>query len=78
MKTAISLPDELFRRAEVAARRLGISRSQFYATAIDEFLRRGGADTVTEKLNEIYSRNHTGLDPELHTAQIRSLTKESR
>jgi len=55
MKTAVSVPDDLFRLAEVAARRLRVSRSQLYATAISEFLNRQQGDAVTERLNEVYS-----------------------
>ena len=33
MKTAISLPEDTFRRVERAARRLGMSRSEFFARA---------------------------------------------
>ncbi len=36
MKTAVSLPDDLFRMAEAAARRLQVSRSELYARAITE------------------------------------------
>jgi len=54
MKTAISLPDELFRRAEAVARKLKISRSQLYATAITEFIERRQAARITQRLNEIY------------------------
>ncbi|MGA9391786.1 MAG: hypothetical protein WBV69_15220, partial [Candidatus Sulfotelmatobacter sp.] len=50
-KTAVSMPDDLFRLAEAAARRLRISRSQLYALAISEFLSQNGATTVTERLN---------------------------
>ena len=39
MKTAISLPDELFAAAEKLAERLGVSRSQLYATALAEHYR---------------------------------------
>lgn len=76
MKTAISLPEDLFRMAEVAARKMRMSRSKLYATAIAEFLERRSADRITEKLNEVYSRQSSKLDPELLTAQIRSLNKE--
>lgn len=38
MKTAISLPDETFARADEAARKLGISRSEFFARAADRWL----------------------------------------
>ena len=38
MKTAISLPDETFRRADRAAKRLGLSRSEFFARAAERWL----------------------------------------
>lgn len=38
MKTAISLPDDTFRRVECAARRMGLSRSQFFARAAERWL----------------------------------------
>jgi metal-responsive CopG/Arc/MetJ family transcriptional regulator len=77
MKTAISLPDELFSKADAAARRLRVSRSQFYAAAISEFLSRQESNDVTAKLNEVYSRLDANLDPALHDAQILSIDKES-
>ena len=51
MKTAISLPDELFRQAESFARRNRKSRSQLYADAMSEYLARHAADSITEKMN---------------------------
>jgi predicted transcriptional regulator len=77
MKTAVSVPDDLFRRAEVAARRLRVSRSQLYATAISEFLTRQQASAVTERLNEAYSRRPAKVDSALHRAQLRSRDKDS-
>jgi len=77
MKTAISLPDDLFRHAETAARRLRISRSQLYATAVSEFLSRRQADAVTQRLDEVYSRRPAKLDAALHRAQLRSLEKDT-
>ena len=77
MKTAVSLPDDLFRLAEAAAGRLRVSRSQFYATAISEFLDRRQTDAVTERLNEVYARRPAKVDPALHRAQLRSLDKDS-
>ncbi len=76
MKTAISLPDDLFRAAEAAAGKMRMSRSQLYAAAIREFLERRRASKITERLNKIYSKEHSGLDPALHSAQIRSLERE--
>jgi hypothetical protein len=77
MKTAVSVPDDLFRMAEVAARNLRVSRSRLYATAISEFLSRRQAGAVTERLNEVYSRKPAKVDSALHRAQIRSIERES-
>jgi predicted transcriptional regulator len=77
MKTAVSVPDDLFRRAESAARRLRVSRSQLYATAISEFLSRQQGNAITERLNEVYSRRPAKVDPALHRAQLKSLEKDS-
>ena len=62
-KTAISVPDELFEKAEATARRLKISRSRLYATAISEFLDRQQAKAVMKRLNEVYSRRRAKVDP---------------
>jgi metal-responsive CopG/Arc/MetJ family transcriptional regulator len=77
MKTAVSVPDELFRLAEATARRLRVSRSQLYATAIAEFLKRQQANTVTERLNEVYSRQPAKVDSALHRAQLRCLDRDA-
>ena len=77
MKTAVSVPDDLFRMAEAAARRLRVSRSKLYATAISEFLDRQRTDAVTERLNEVYSRRPAKVDSALLRAQLRSLDKDS-
>ena len=77
MKTAVSVPDDLFRLAEEAARRLRVSRSRLYATAISEFLSRQKSNAVTERLNEVYSRQPAKVDSALHRAQLKSLEKDS-
>jgi metal-responsive CopG/Arc/MetJ family transcriptional regulator len=38
MKTAISVPDSVFEAAEQLAHRLGLSRSELYAKAVEEFI----------------------------------------
>jgi hypothetical protein len=73
----VSVPDDIFRLAEAAARRLRVSRSQLYATAISEFLDKQQADSITERLNEVYSRRPAKVDPALNRAQLRSLGKNS-
>jgi metal-responsive CopG/Arc/MetJ family transcriptional regulator len=52
MKTAISLPDDVFRAAERHARRTRKSRSQLYAEALSEYLSRHAPEEVTEAMNQ--------------------------
>ena len=51
MKTAISIPDDIFAEAEELARRLSMSRSKLYSRAVREYVARHSADQVTEKLD---------------------------
>lgn len=51
MKAAISIPDELFRSADDLARRQGKSRSQLYAEAMADYLRRHPAADDTAAMN---------------------------
>lgn len=51
MKTAISIPDEVFENAEQLARRLKTSRSALYARALAEFIARHDVERVTELMN---------------------------
>ena len=76
MKTAISIPDSIFEAAEKLAKRFGISRSQLYANAVTEYLRDHQKDGVTEKLNEIYEKESSGLDPIFLALQFSSLQKD--
>ena len=73
MKTAISVSDELFERAETAAQRLNMSRSQLYATALSEFLARRERQSITDRLTAVYSSESSELDPVLHRMQIATL-----
>jgi len=51
MKTAISIPDELFEGAERLARRTKKSRSRLYADALKEYLARHAPDEVSEAMD---------------------------
>lgn len=60
MKTAVSLPDELFEAGEQLAARLGWSRSQLYARALEGFVERSTEDEVTARLDEVYGPGGEG------------------
>ena len=53
MKTAISVPDIVFREADRHARRVRKSRSQVYAQALAEYLARHAPDAITEAMNQV-------------------------
>ena len=53
MKTAISIPDDLFDDAEKLARALKKSRSRLYRDAVREYVARHSADQVTEALDRV-------------------------
>jgi predicted transcriptional regulator len=53
MKTAISIPDDLFRRADELASQLGKSRSELYREALADYVARRDPKAVTSALNEI-------------------------
>jgi metal-responsive CopG/Arc/MetJ family transcriptional regulator len=53
MKTAISIPDDVFDGAERLARRTKRSRSQLFSDAVREYLARHAPDEVTEAMNRV-------------------------
>jgi metal-responsive CopG/Arc/MetJ family transcriptional regulator len=51
VKTAISLSDDTYRRVDRAAKRLGVSRSEFFARAAENWLDALEGDAETEAIN---------------------------
>jgi len=64
MKTAISIPDALYEDAEQTARAMGIPRSQLFARAVSEFIKRHKREEITQRLNEVYERIENQTTPE--------------
>ncbi|HEY3356452.1 MAG TPA: hypothetical protein VGQ83_24590 [Polyangia bacterium] len=76
MKTAISIPDAVFEAAERTAKRLGMSRSQLYAEAVADYVKRHRALGVREALDAVYAVEPSGLDRDLAAMQAASLPRE--
>ena len=76
MKTAISIPDDLFAEAEGVAERLGLSRSEMFARAVRAFVKRNRDMGVTERLNEVYAKEASELDPAVAAMQDSSVPRE--
>jgi metal-responsive CopG/Arc/MetJ family transcriptional regulator len=51
VKTAISLPDDTFQRVDAAAKRLGVSRSEFFARAAERWLDSLDEGGTTDAIN---------------------------
>jgi metal-responsive CopG/Arc/MetJ family transcriptional regulator len=75
MKTAISVPERVFRAAERHARRAGKSRSQLYAEALTEYLTRHAPDEVTDAMNRVVDKVPAAPDAFVATAVRRVLER---
>ena len=51
MKTAVSIPDEIFKRVDRFARRAKRSRSEVFSAALVEYMARHAPDEVTEAID---------------------------
>ncbi len=65
VKTAVSLPEDVFERAEELARSLGMSRSRLYAQALEEYLRRHEEERLVERINAACDDAEPGSDDDL-------------
>jgi metal-responsive CopG/Arc/MetJ family transcriptional regulator len=75
MKTAVSIPDPLFRAADRLARKLKVSRSRLYSVALERYVHANDDAAVTAKLDEVYSSEASNLDTVLQSIQARSIAK---
>jgi metal-responsive CopG/Arc/MetJ family transcriptional regulator len=76
MKVALSIPDDLFESAETLSRRLRVTRSRLYATALAEFLAKHRTRRITERLDAVYGDSKAGLDPGVRRLQRRSVGRD--
>ena len=76
LKTAISIPEDIYRDAEEAAKSLGMTRSRLYSAAVADFLNRYRKDDIKAKLNEVHASASTCVDPVLAAMQLASLPQE--
>ena len=76
-KTAISLPDDLFKSGDTLAKRLGVSRSELYARALADLVAKYKTSQLTQRLNAVYADEDSRMDPAVVAAQARTLARES-
>jgi predicted transcriptional regulator len=56
MKTAVSIPDDVFEKVERMARRARRSRSEVFSAALREYVARHAPDEVTDSINQVCDR----------------------
>ena len=77
MKTAISIPDEVYHSADQLAKRLGMTRSELYSKAVSNYINAHKNEAVTKALDQIYAKEKSEIDPVINVMQLRSLPKEA-
>jgi predicted transcriptional regulator len=75
VKTAVSLPNEVFEAAERFAKERGLTRSAVYAQALEMFLEINHIDPLTEAINRVADRVDTRLDSGLKRIQGATLER---
>ena len=78
MKTAISLSDALYEKAEKTAQYMGITRSKLFVNALEEYIVRHNGEMITKKLNEVYEKinlDEFSRDLDMGILSLRELTK---
>lgn len=75
MKTAISIPDDVFQEAERLARRTKKSRSQLFSDAVREYLARHAPEEVTDAMNRVCAELGDSRDPFVSSASRRVIER---
>ena len=76
MKTAISIPEDVFVSADRLAKRLHMSRSELYARAVQQYVAESLHTGVKEKLDQIYASENASIDSTVLIAQDASIPSE--
>ena len=76
MKTAISIPNDIFVTADRLAKRLGMSRSELYTRAVKQYIADCRHIGVREKLDKVYGSEEVSVDTALLNAQAASIPGE--
>lgn len=76
MKTAVSIPDEVFEKVERLAKHGRRSRSEVFTAALREYVARHSPDEVTEAINRVCAEVDQSEDVEFLNAAARRLLKK--
>ncbi len=76
MKTAISVPNDVFDLSERLAKKLKVSRSRIFAMGVEKLGEEYDDDEITAKLNKFYSKEKAEIDPVIIKMAVLSLPKD--
>lgn len=76
MESTVSILTDLLEASQKAARKLGMSLTEFLSVAIRSYVSKNQFQNVTEKLNKIYETESSSIDPNLMKLQILSLERK--
>ncbi len=75
MKTAVSIPDDVFERAERLARRTRKSRSEVYSDALREYVARHSPEEITAAMDRVCAETGDAPDPFTGETARQALTR---
>ena len=76
MKTAISVPNDVFELSERLAKKLKVSRSKIFAMGVKKLGEEFDEDDITARINAVCEEVDTSLDPFWKEMQSRTLPKD--
>ncbi|HEX7326235.1 MAG TPA: hypothetical protein VF292_12930 [Rhodanobacteraceae bacterium] len=77
MRVVVPVADPIFDAAERLAKERRVPRSQVFPEALEEYVAKHDASAVTAKLNAVYDREASAVDPALLSAQYAALSHEA-
>lgn len=76
MKTAISVPQDVFQLSEKLAKKFKISRSAVFAMGIRKLAEEHDEEALIAQINKVCDEADTSLDPAIRQYQNRMLQRE--
>ncbi len=75
MKTAVSLPDEVFAEADALAKAMAVSRSELYVLALRDYLAAHARSRVTEAIDVYIADQGQPVDAALNRSTLSDMRR---
>ena len=76
MKTAISVPNDVFELSERLAKKLKVSRSKIFAMGVKKLGEEYDDEVIIAQINAVCEEVDTSLDPAIRFYQSRAIKRE--